>query len=218
MRSSSLFRVCAGLVTVAVSGIAFARTLPPSTLAPFTQTLVAAHLSAARYVPPEHLEVGNQVFDGSVGGFRAYLDSKRVTDPQLFGALDPRVRDLESRAKTALTVFAAGVAVGVASTVYAFAGRDTCYEPTLTDPSFATKVQAWGDCNNRNQTHLAIFTAAGLGVITLGGLGAYLLAPHRSDMLNLVNEHNRISNEPIRLQLGYNPAHRLALGGVSTTF
>ena len=158
------------------------------------------------------------MFDGSVGGFRTYLDSKRMADPQLFGALDPRLQELESRTNTALTVFAAGVVVGVASTVYAFAGRDACNEPTVTDPSFAAKIQAWGDCNSRNQTHLAIFTAVGLGVITLGGVGAYLVAPHRADVLNLVNEHNRISHDPIRLQLGYDPAHRLALGGFSTTF
>jgi len=37
-------------------------------------------------------------------------------------------------------------------------------------------------------------------------------------VLSLVNAHNRISHEPIRLQLGYDPTNRLALGGVSTVF
>jgi hypothetical protein len=44
------------------------------------------------------------------------------------------------------------------------------------------------------------------------------LSPGRSDVLNLVNDHNRISREPLRLQLGYDPTNRLALGCVSTTF
>lgn len=172
MRSTSLFAVCAGLVTVAVSNVAFAQTLPPSTWPPVTASVIAmaTPLPHPRHLPPEHLEVGDQVFDGSVGGLRTYLDSERVANPQLFGALDPRVQDLESRANTALTVLAAGMVVGVASTVYAFAGRDTCYEPNVTDPGFAAKIQAWGDCNHGNQTHLAIFTAVGLGVITLGGV------------------------------------------------
>jgi len=215
MRSSSLSAVCAGLVAVAVSEVAYAQTVIPSTVVLAAMAVPLAHVGQ---LPQQHLEVGNQVFDDSVGGFRTYLDSKRAAEPQLFEALEPKVQALESRTNTALTVFAAGLVGGVASTVYAFAGRDTCYEPNVNDPSFAAKSQAWGACNNGNLTHLAIFTAVGLGVITLGGIGAYLVAPHRSDMLNLVNEHNRISAEPIRLQLGYDPAHRLTLAGVSTTF
>jgi hypothetical protein len=112
----------------------------------------------------------------------------------------------------------AGLIVGLVSTVYAFTGRKTCNEPALSDPNFAADSQAWGDCNSDNIDHLAAFTGIGIGAIALGGIAAYAVSPHRSDLLNLVNEHNRISHEPIRLQLGYDPTNRLALGGVSTAF
>jgi hypothetical protein len=218
MGASSIFAVCSGLVAVAVPGGAFAQTMPAPVLPPVALAFQPPPASQPTYQVPEHLEVGNQVFDGSLSGFRTYLDAKRATDPQLFAQLDPQVRNLESQVTTAREVLVAGLIVGLVSTVYAFTGRKTCNSPPLTDPSFAADSQAWGDCNSDNITHLATFTGIGLGAIALGGIGAYAVSPHRSDLLNLVNEHNRISHEPIQLQLGYDPTNRLALGGVSKTF
>jgi hypothetical protein len=108
--------------------------------------------------------------------------------------------------------------VGVASTIYAFAGRKTCVMPPVTDPNFAARSQIWGDCNSDNGTHLATFAVIGVGAVALGGIGAWTLSPHRSDVMDLVNEHNRISPQAIHLQLGYDPSSRLALGGLSKTF
>jgi hypothetical protein len=216
MGAPSFFAVCSGLVAVAVPGGAFAQVMPEPVSPPVGLAFLAP--PPAAHQVPEHLEVGNQVFDGSLSGFRTYLDTKRATDPQLFAQLDPQVRNLESQVATAREVLVAGVVVGLAFGVYAFTGRKTCNEPALSDPSFAADSQAWGDCNSDNITHLATFTGIGIGAIALGGIAAYALSPQRSDMLNLVNEHNRISHEPIRLQLGYDPTNRLALGCVSTVF
>jgi hypothetical protein len=218
MGTSSFWAVCSGLVAVAVPAGAFAQTMPGPVSPPVTLAFQAPTPASTTYQVPEHLEVGNQVFDGSLSGFRTYLDAKRTTDPQLFAQLDPQVRNLESQVTTAREVLVAGLIVGLVSTVYAFTGRKTCSEPAITDPNFAADSQAWGDCNSDNIDHLAAFTGIGLGAIALGGIAAYAVSPHRSDLLNLVNEHNRLSHEPIRLQLGYDPTSRLALGGVSTAF
>ena len=219
MGAPSFFAVGLGLVAVAVPGAAFAQMVPAPVSSPVTLAFPAPLPSSqTTYQVPEQLEVGSQVFDGSLSGFRTYLDTKRATDPQLFAQLDPQVRNLESQVVTAREVLVAGLVVGLVSTVYAFTGRKTCNQPALSDPSFAADSQAWGDCNSDNIDHLAAFTGIGIGAIALGGIAAYAVAPHRSDMLNLVNEHNRISHEPIRLQLGYDPTNRLALGGVSTAF
>jgi hypothetical protein len=101
--------------------------------------------------------------------------------------------------------------------VYAFAGRKTCTEPPLTDFNQAD-LQAWGNCNSDNGTHLATFLLLGLGAAALGMAGAGAIYPSHADVLSLVNEHNRLSHEPMRLQLGFDPTSRLAMGGLSAAF
>ena len=146
------------------------------------------------------------------------LDRERARALDGWPQVDPQVRNLESRATAARGVAVAGMVVGLVSGVYAVAGQKTCDEPQITDPNFAADSQAWGACNSDNGTHIATFMLLGIGSFVLGWIGWYALSPGRSDVLNLVNEHNRISHEPIRLQLGYDPTNRLALGGVSTAF
>ena len=48
----------------------------------------------------------------SLGGFRLYLERIEESDPQLYGLLDPRLRDLEDRSTAADVVF--GVSLGLA--------------------------------------------------------------------------------------------------------
>jgi len=219
MGASSFFALCSGLVVLAPSSGAFAQLMAEPVSRPVTLAFIGPPpASRTTYQVPDHLEVGNQMFDGSLSGFRTYLDTTRATNPQLFSQLDPQVRELESKATAARGVAVAGMAVGLFSGVYAVAGRKTCNEPPITDPNFAADTQAWGACNSDNGTHIATFMLLGVGSFVLGWIGWYALSPSRSDVLNLVNAHNRISPEPIRLQLGYDPTNRLALGGVSTAF
>lgn len=214
---ASFAGVCSGLAAIAASGGASAQLVTAPV--PMTQAMMAAPpIHPAGYYVPEHLEVDNQMFDGSLSGFRTYLDTKRTTDPQLFAQLDPQVRNLESQTTAATGVFLAGAIIGLASGVYAIVGRKTCNEPPLSDPNFAADTQAWGDCNSQNGTHIAGFMLLGLGSVVLGGIGYLGLSPRRSDLLDLVNQHNRISHAPIRLQLGLDPNRHVPMGGLATTF
>ncbi|HZL19028.1 MAG TPA: hypothetical protein VFG23_14920 [Polyangia bacterium] len=170
------------------------------------------------YVTPSHLEVGDQTFEANLNGFRAYLETKRASDPRLFAALDPRVEHLESQVAAGEAVAVAGLVIGVASTAYAFLGRKTCPEPGITDPNFAADSAAWGACNQDNDSTSGKFILLGIGAMTLGGIGWWILSPTRADLLDLVNAHNALAPDTMRLQLGYDPTSRLALGGLSMTF
>ena len=167
---------------------------------------------------PDHLEVGNQVLDASVSGFRAYLETKRATDPRLFAELDPKVASLESRAGAGRAAFVAGLILGLAATGYAIFGGRTCTGPAVTDPNFAADSAAWNACNQDNVSTKATFGLIGVSAIALGGLGWWAIAPKRSDLFDLVNAHNALAHDSMRLQIGYDPASRLAMGGLSTSF
>jgi hypothetical protein len=178
----------------------------------------ADEAAAPRQVVPSHLVVGNQIFEANVTGLRAYLDSIKGTEPQLYAQLAPDVERLESKRTTARAVLVAGVAAGLASGIYAFAGRPTCQDPSISDPNFAAKSDAWGACNEHNIEMMATFGFIGVGAMIAGGVAAWAIAPSRADLLEVVNENNRQSPEPLRLQLGYDPSRGLALAGATLTF
>lgn len=167
---------------------------------------------------PNHLVVGDQVFEASVPGLRAYIESIKATQPQLYAQLAPDVEGLESERTTARTVLAIGVVTGLALGIYGFAGRPTCQSPSISDPNFAADSDAWGACNEHNVNMMALFGFLGVGAITAGVFGAWAIAPSRSDLLDVVNKNNRLSPEPLRLQLGYDPNHQLAFAGAALTF
>jgi hypothetical protein len=167
---------------------------------------------------PNHLEVGNQTFEASVNGLRAYVESIKVAQPRLYAQLAPDVERLESQRASAWAVLATGLVVGVASTIYAFASKSTCQDPSIYDPNFAAKVMAWGSCNEDNFNREATYVLVGFGAATLGALSALAMSPSRSDILDVLNKNNRLSPEPLRLQLGYDPSHQLAFAGAALTF
>jgi hypothetical protein len=169
-------------------------------------------------VIPNHLAVGNQLFEANVTGLRAYLDSIKVTEPAVYAQLAPDVERLESKRTTARAVLITGVAAGLATGIYAFAGRPSCQEPSISDPNFAAKSDAWGACNEHNVEMMATFGFIGVGTMIAGGLAAWAIAPSRSDLLDVVNKNNRLSPEPLHLQLGYDPSRQLAFAGATLTF
>ena len=147
-------------------------------------------------VIPQNLQVGNQHFDASVTGFRAYIETIKSSDPSLYGQLAPDVVHLESRQDAAKAALAGGIVVGLASMVYGFAGGDNCKDPSITDPNFAADVDAWGACNDRNMSKMATFGFLGLGAIIVGSIVAYASWPNHQDLLDLVNKNNRVSKQP----------------------
>lgn len=192
--------------------------LPPPTPPPPVEASFAAQPThTGRYVPT-HLEVNNQYFDASPGGFRNYLETIRSTNPQLYADLSPDVDHLQSRQTTALTLLAVGAVAGIATAVYGIATRSDCVEPPLSDPNFAADSQAWGDCDKNNIERMATFSFIGAGVLAAGFISAWVMAPSRADLIDLVNKHNRASQEPIHLQIGYDPTHQLAHAGAALTF
>ena len=202
-----------GKLSVAALGVSVVVAASPA--GAFAQTSTD---TTVQVVTPNHLEVGGQVFDASVSGFRAYLESKRASDPRLYAALDPKVARLESQAATGRAVAVAGLVVGLAATGYAMFGGRSCAQPEVTDPNFAADTAAWSACNEGKVNTALEFGLIGVGAISLGGLGWWALSPKRSDLFDLVNAHNTLSPDTMRLQIGYDPTSHLAIGGVRATF
>jgi hypothetical protein len=167
---------------------------------------------------PEHLQIGNQQYDASVAGIRAYLEATKSGDPSLYGQLAPDVASLETRQENAEMALVGGLAVGVATAVYGIASRDTCTSPVVTDPAFAADVAAWGACNDRNMSRMETFGLLGFGAMLVGGVIAVVNWPRRADIMELLNKHNRLSKEPLQLQIGYDPTQRFAFSGATVSF
>ena len=170
-------------------------------------------------VPPSHLSIGDQQFDATLAGFRAYLETTKASDARLYSELAPDLERLESSADTARLFLVAGLVVGVASGLYAFAGRKDCPGPAVTDPDFAAKTAAWGACNQDNMRMTATFAFISLGALFAGSVGAMAIGPGRADLLDLVNKHNRLHQPPLRIELGFDPSRGgFAYGGAAIAF
>lgn len=167
---------------------------------------------------PEHLQLGDQHFDASVAGLQAYVASIKSSDPGLWGQIAPDVARLESRQQSAKAALAIGVVAGIATAIYGFASTDNCVDPTLSDPNFGADAAAWGACNQRNVSKMTTFSFLGAGIMVVGGAIAYASWPRRQDLLDLVNKNNRLSKQPLQLQLGYDPAQHFAFSGATVSF
>jgi hypothetical protein len=169
-------------------------------------------------VAPSHLTAGDQVFDASVAGMRAYIETIKPTNPVLYGQLAPRVARLESQRDFARVLLISGLVVGTASMTYAILGRSDCPEPAITDPNFASDSAAWGACNAANNQRTGTFLLVGVGALSAGLFSFVAAYPGRADLFDFVNENNRLSKEPLHLQMGYDPARRFAFGGATFRF
>ena len=182
------------------------------------QQLQMQQMASAQQTVPEHLQIGSQRFDASVAGLREYLEATKATDPKLYDQLAPDVARLESGERRAQAALSVGVVLGLASMVYGFASQDDCRQPTLADRNFAADTAAWGACNDANNTRMTMFGLLGAGVVVVGGAIALANWPSRSDLLDLVRKHNRLSRQPLQLRVGYDPTQRLAYSGAAVAF
>jgi hypothetical protein len=169
-------------------------------------------------MPPSHLDIGNQEFDMSVGGMRKYLETIRPARPDVYAHLSPDLERLESRADTAHVILAMGAALGLASGIVGLVARKDCPLPMVSDRAFLAKSAAWDACNQYNERTTATLSILGLALFAGGALSSIAQAPHRSDLLELVNKHNRLNIAPLQLQMGYDPGRRLTFGGATLKF
>ncbi len=167
---------------------------------------------------PTHLTVGDQIFEGDVTGLRAYLDTTQATDPQLFAQLSPDLERLEGRVTAARVVLAVGATVGLASIAYSALGRTHCPSPAVTDPDLGAALQRLDACNDDNFRMSVTAGMLGFGALLAGGVGWLALTPSRSELMSFMNRHNALGREPIRFQIGYDPARGVAHSGVTFSF
>jgi hypothetical protein len=174
--------------------------------------------AGAKVVIPQHLQIGNQQFDASVTGLRAYVESIKASDPGLYGQLAPDVAHLELREDIAKGALAGGIVVGLASVIYGFSSGNNCVEPSITDPNFAADTQAWGACNHANISRMATFGFLGVGAMLVGSAVAFATWPKHQELMDLMNKNNRLSKQPLQWQVGYDPTQRAAFTGATVSF
>jgi hypothetical protein len=167
---------------------------------------------------PTNLVINDQYFDGNVAGLRMYLESIRTTNPDLYTQLVPAAERLESQVTIARTALVAGMGVGLALILTGVLTRAECTLPQVGAANFSTGAAEWESCNRDNMTRLQLFSVAGIVALLGGGVTALVTSPRRQDLLDVVNQHNRVNPEPLRLQIGYDPNHRFARAGVALTF
>lgn len=169
----------------------------------WAQAPTAAPVVMPPPVPPSHIAAGDQYYEADLDGLRAYLESIAVQQPSVYAAMDPKLASLESRSTWGTISLAGGVAIGAAALVLAVATTEDCNQDVLSDE--------WEQCNEDNKARsTAIF---GAGMLGLGaGLAAWLvLKPGRSDLLEVINEHNRLGpQQPLRLNLGWDRKRQVA--------
>jgi hypothetical protein len=212
-----LFTVFLSIATVLDASAANAQLpeAPSPEAAPIAVTPAVAYPVA---VLPGLLTIGNQQFEATVPGLRAYLETVKSTDAKLYAQLAPDLDELENKVVAARFVLIAGLGVGAASIAYALLGSRDCASPSVNDPAFATSVAAWDACNGDKMNKFTTFTLIGMGSMIAGGIGWLALSPGRSDVFDLVNKHNQLSPTPLHFQLGYDPTTRLAYGGATFRF
>ncbi len=213
MRRDLLAISCRGFLTAILVALvghnAFAQEPPPLWTPAPTPALVVepGHLQTHRLGT---IDAGARQFDDSVAGLRSYLESIRSTSPEIYLRLDPELGRLEAKRKTATIILVGGLALGTAATIYAFAGAKDC---SALDTSGASRA-AWSHCNDDNFDKTAAFTLIGASSVAVGLLAWFLINPDRSDLIDFVNDHNRLSPRPLRWDLGYDPQRQLAYARV----
>ena len=192
--------------------------IPPATPPP--QMLAIAPVASVNHqvVVPTHINVGNEQYEGNLSGMRSYLESVRSTKPDLYAQLSPDLARLEEQATEAKVLLGVGAVAGVAGILYGFMGRDSCTQPSAFDQGFAQESAAWDSCVKSNVGHALAFSLIGLGAFIAGGAAFYALYPSRNDLFELVNKHNRLNQEPLQFQLGYDSTHHVAMGGATLSF
>jgi hypothetical protein len=170
---------------------------------------------------PEHFQGGEQYYDFSLRGLRLRLDSMKEVDSATYARLDDELSGLERRRNATYVLFGAAIAAPLVGlgVFAALRSQESCPPmPSAMSPNFEAASSAWFECNRaQNEVDFTpIAISAGVSVAAM--VTALIVAPKRSELLEFVNLHNRLTREPIRWQLGYDPARRSAFAGATVHF
>ena len=161
---------------------AFAYVAPGS--APYTSQTVmpsynnnsAPHHTVAPAPPPEHLAVGDQFYDATTDGMRDYLETIKLTSPQVYSELDLDLKSITSKQKTASIVMWSSIGVGAVLAIVPLLKPKTTKEDigdSTTGPLIVDKT-----------TYNWSMAYVGLGIMVLGPVVAMVISPNRKDFLN----------------------------------
>ena len=103
----------------------------------------------------------------SLGGFRLYLERIEESDPQLYGLLDGRLRDLEDRSPAADVVF--GVSLGLA--VAGALGAIPAYELAGEEPAIGVLLGS-------------------AGLLLIGAIVQAIIRPGHGELVALIDLHD----------------------------
>jgi len=156
--------------------------------------------------PPSSLVVGEQYYEADWDGFRTYLETLRMTEPTVYTELDLKLSAIEDQRRVGNIVVWSGVGVGAVLAIWGVtkmaSGLDDseCQTlPILSPERERCDDQKMNEMNERHDQGL-ILLGAGLGVGAAGVLIGGALKPGRSDLLDLINDHNRARpGQPMRL-------------------
>jgi len=169
---------------------------------------------------PEHFQAGEQYYDFSLRGLRLRLDSMKG-DSATYARLDDELSGLERRRNASYVLLGTAVVAPLVGwgVFAALRSQQSCPPmPSAMSPNFEAASNAWFECNRAQSEFDFTPIAIGAGVSVAALVTALIVAPKRSEMLEFVNLHNRLTREPIRWQLGYDPARRSAFAGATVHF
>jgi hypothetical protein len=145
----------------------------------------------------------------------------KQSDPANYTRLDHALSQLEQRETATYVLLGVGLVAPIATLAVYFASRSdqNCPPmPSARTPNYEAATDAWFDCNSAKDQISATPFVVGFGLMAAGVLGAWAVAPTRSDLIDFVNLHNRLTVQPIRWELGYDPPNRAGHAGAALSF
>ncbi len=161
-------------------------------------------------VPPAHLTVGDQMYNGGLDGLREYLDSELKNEsPKNYKILDEKLRSMEKNNTIGYTGFGLTMLLGTIIGTY----------PLLFEKNNCEVLtSSYDSCTSQRDERINTFLYIGSGVM-IASLYFLTLPPKRKDYLNFINLHNKINKKnKMRLNLGFNPGTKSSLALFTMTF
>jgi len=171
--------------------------------------------------PPRWLVIDGEIipFHASVGGFREYLELIKTDNPALYAALVPDVIRLEKRKTIGDDLFTVGFGLFAAAiAIFVIIASRDCGFPSANDPNHAADTAAADACATRHLLISGVTLGLGGSIMIGTGIAQGALGPSRADLDELVNKHNRLNPQRMRIRIGYDPTRGLPVTGLAFSF